>query len=140
MRAHTHTHTLSLSLNLSLSLSTSLSPPPLFVLRFRQNVLVAYMGMMMSDYIFSMTNFMGINISIFGSLVYSYAKYKPANTKPVELPVSAATHDARPQKSASTSPRGSPASPLPPASPLQPHAPASVEPAREVLSPSRSGR
>ncbi len=52
-----------------------------------KNILVAYMGMLLSDYIFSLTNFAGINISIAGSLLYSWRKYQISQQKsPPTLP------------------------------------------------------
>eukprot|EP00127_Corallochytrium_limacisporum_P005343 Clim_evm19s203 gene=Clim_evmTU19s203 len=47
-----------------------------------KNVLSTYFGMLISpDYVFSVINFLGINISILGSLYYSYIKYVEANQK-----------------------------------------------------------
>eukprot|EP00668_Euglena_longa_P045875 GGOE01061557.1.p1 GENE.GGOE01061557.1~~GGOE01061557.1.p1 ORF type:complete len:354 (+),score=113.80 GGOE01061557.1:85-1062(+) len=48
-----------------------------------KNVVVTYVGMLMVDYKFAMLNFIGLNISILGSIFYSYAKLREKAKKAV---------------------------------------------------------
>ncbi|XP_067005132.2 UDP-sugar transporter UST74c [Anabrus simplex] len=57
-----------------------------------KNVCVTYLGMLIGgDYIFSVVNFVGINVSVIGSLIYTWVTFRPADTKAAATKVSTTT-------------------------------------------------
>lgn len=52
-----------------------------------KNICVTYLGMIIGgDYVFSIINFVGINLSVFGSLVYTYVTFRKKD-RPVYVPL-----------------------------------------------------
>jgi len=46
-----------------------------------KNVFSSYIGMFISDYVFTIANFAGLNVSVLGTIFYSYAEYKKTTEK-----------------------------------------------------------
>lgn len=63
-----------------------------------KNILVTYLGMFLGgDYVFTVRNFMGLNVSVFGSVIYSYITFREKEPSPTQG--SAASNDAKKQES-----------------------------------------
>lgn len=51
-----------------------------------KNISVTYLGMVIGgDYVFSIINFVGINLSVIGSLIYTYVTFRRPDKKPVVI-------------------------------------------------------
>ena len=76
-------------LNFSIFLCTNLtSALTLTVIACMKNILIAYVGVLGlgGDYVFSWLNFNGLNVSIIGSLLYSYAEFIANNAEVKQAP------------------------------------------------------
>ncbi|GMT14790.1 hypothetical protein PFISCL1PPCAC_6087 [Pristionchus fissidentatus] len=62
-----------------------------------KNLLVTYAGMFTSgDFVFGWANFLGINISVFGSIIYTYVTFRSSSSKNRSILVSAKSVEKRP--------------------------------------------
>jgi hypothetical protein len=46
-----------------------------------KNVLSSYLGMLFSDYPYTLTNFMGVNIGVFATVLYSLAEMRKVRAR-----------------------------------------------------------
>ncbi|KAL4084807.1 hypothetical protein QTP88_027706 [Uroleucon formosanum] len=52
-----------------------------------KNIFVTYMGMFIGgDYVYTLNNFIGINISVIGSIFYTYVTFRPSAPSQIKLP------------------------------------------------------
>ncbi|XP_015369742.1 PREDICTED: UDP-sugar transporter UST74c isoform X4 [Diuraphis noxia] len=52
-----------------------------------KNIFVTYMGMFIGgDYVYTLNNFIGINISVIGSLFYTYVTFRPSTPSQIKSP------------------------------------------------------
>ncbi|GMR36634.1 hypothetical protein PMAYCL1PPCAC_06829, partial [Pristionchus mayeri] len=62
-----------------------------------KNLFVTYAGMFTSgDFVFGWANFLGINISVFGSIIYTYVTFRKSSSKNRSIVVSAKSVEKRP--------------------------------------------
>jgi hypothetical protein len=62
------------------------SPLTTTVIGCLKNVVTTYCGMLFNDYRFSALNFVGLNVSVFGSLMYSHAEFTKVSKQKVDSP------------------------------------------------------
>jgi len=69
-------------LNYSIIFCTKVnSPLTTTVVGSLKNIFSTYLGMLMGGYLFTWYNFLGLNVSVLGSLIYSSVKYKEQQSK-----------------------------------------------------------
>lgn len=73
------------AINYSYYLCTKVnSPLTTTVIGCLKNVLTSYMGMIFRDYHYSHSNFAGVNVSVFGSLIYQHAEWQKVKEQDIQ--------------------------------------------------------